>query len=96
MLFRGVCTTAHEAISGLEALTLALENDSHNKAVNTKDTSHNDGDERLEDELVLEDTDGGDTDTGLGSTVGSAQVAENESSGDTHETEEGVLVRVIN
>ena len=78
------------------ALTLALENDSHDQAVNTKDTSHNDGNERLEDELVLEDTDGSDTNTSLGSTVGGAQVAENESSGDTHETEEGVLVRVIN
>ena len=76
-------------------LTSGLENDGHNKTVNTQDTSHNNGNEGLEDKLGLQDTDGGNTDTSLGGTVGSTQVAENESGGDTHETEEGVLVRVI-
>ena len=77
-------------------LTSGLENDGHNKTVNTQDTCHNNGNEGLEDQLWLQDTHGGNTDTGLGSTVGSTQVAENESGGDTHETEEGVLVGVVN
>lgn len=77
-------------------LTSGLENDANNKAVNTKDTSHNNGNERLEDQLRLEDTDGGNTNASLGGTVSGTQVAENEGSGDTHETEESVLVGVVN
>ena len=95
MLFRGVWTTAHK-VNFWKALTLALQDDSHNQAVNTQDTSHNNGNERLEDKLVLEDTDRSDTHAGLGSAVGGAQVAEHQSGGDTHEAEESVLVGVVN
>jgi hypothetical protein len=77
-------------------LTSGLENDANNKAVNTQDTGHNNGNERLEDQLRLEDTDGGNTNTGLGGTVSGSQVAEDEGSSDAHEPKEGVLVRIVN
>ena len=56
-------------------LTSGLENDGDNKPVDTQDTGHNNGDEGLEDELRLEDTDGGNTDTGLGGTVSGSRAA---------------------
>lgn len=74
---------------------VALEDDSHDKTVDTEDTRHNDWDEGLEDEVGLQHTDGANTDTGLGGSVSGAQVAENESSGHAHEAEEGVLVGVV-
>ena len=77
-------------------LTLADQDNANNEAVDTQDTSHNDGDEGLVDELGLEHTDAGDADTGLGSTVGGTEVAEHHGGGDAHEAEEGVLVGVVN
>ena len=77
-------------------LTSSLENDGNNKAVNAENTSHNNGNEGLEDQILSQDTDGGDTNTSLGGTVGSTQVAENEGTSDTQKSEEGVLVVVIN
>ena len=76
-------------------LTSGLQDDSHNKAVDTQDTSHNDWNEGLEDQVWLQDTDGGDTNTGLGGTVSGTQVAEHQGGGDSHEAEEGVLVGVV-
>ena len=76
-------------------LTSSLENDGNNKAVNTENTSHNNGNEGLEDEVRLQNTDGGDTNTSLGGTVGSTQVAEDEGTSDSHKSEEGVLVGVV-
>ena len=73
----------------------ALENDGNNEAVDTKDTSHNDGDEGLVDELTLEDTDGGNSNASLSGTVGGAKVAEDKGGSNTHESEEGVLVGVV-
>jgi hypothetical protein len=72
-----------------------LEDDCDDKAVDTQNTSHNDWNEGSEDQFGSEDTHTANTDTGLGSAVGSAQVAEDQSGGDSHETEEGVLVRVV-
>lgn len=59
-------------------LTLSLQDNSDDKAVDTQDTCHNNWDQGLEDQLWLEDTHGADTDTGFGSTVRGSQVAENE------------------
>ena len=81
---------------GSRALTSALQNDGHDETVDSQDTRHNDGDERLEDQVVLEHTHGGDTDASLGNTVARAQVAEDEGGGDAHKAEEGVLVGVVN
>jgi hypothetical protein len=74
------------------SLTLSLVDDSNDKAVNTENTSHDTGDQRLEDKVVSEDTDGADTDTGLGSSVRGTEVGEHEGRGETHVPEEGVLV----
>ena len=75
-----------------EVLTLALVDNSDNKAVDTEDTSHNAGNERLEDKVVSEDTDGADTDTGFGGSVSSTEVGEHKGGSKAHESEEGILV----
>ena len=56
------------------ARDVTVEDDANDKTVDTEDTSHNNGDKGLVDEVWLEDTDGADTNTGLGSTVGGTQV----------------------
>lgn len=77
------------------ALTLSLQDDGNDEAVNTQDTSHNDWNEGLKDQFWLQDTHAADTNTGLCSTVWSSQVAKNEGRGDSHKTEEGVLVWIV-
>ena len=72
-----------------------MQNNGDNQAVDTEDTCHDDGEEGLVDQFTLQDTDGCDSDSGLGATVGGPEVAENESGGDSHETEEGVLVGIV-
>ena len=62
--------------------------------VNGNDTGHDNWDNRLDDKLGLQHGDGADADTGLGSAVGSAKVAENEGSDNAHSTEEEGLVGV--
>lgn len=74
---------------------LSLQDNGNNQAVDTEDTCHDDGKEGLVDQFTLQDTNGCDSDSGLGATVGGPEVAENESGGDSHETEEGVLVGII-
>ncbi len=76
-------------------LNARLQDDADNQAVNTQDTSHNNGDQGLEDELRLEHTHGGNTNASFGSAVSGTQVAENEGGSDAHKPEEGVLVGVI-
>ena len=78
----------------LVVLTLSSDEDSNNETVHTEHTSHDSGDDRLEEKVWLQDGDGDNTDTGLGSSVGSAQVGEDESSDDSHGTEEEGLVGV--
>ena len=75
-------------------LTWTGNDDWDDKTIDTKDTSHDDGDDGLDDEFGLEDGDGADADTGLGSTVGGAHVAENESRHNAHTAEEKSLVGI--
>ena len=75
-------------------LTGTGDDDGDNETVDTEDTGHNNGDNRLDDKLGLQHGDGADADTGLGSAVGSAKVAENEGSNNAHSTEEEGLVGV--
>ena len=75
-------------------LTGAGDDDRDNQSVNTKDTSHDNGDDRLDDEFGLEDSHGANTYARLGSTVCSAHVSENESTHDAHTTEEEGLVGI--
>ena len=76
-------------------LTLALKDDGHNKSVDTEDTSHNNWDEGLEDQVASEHTHAADTDAGLSGTVSSSKVGEDEGRSQAHEAEEGVLVGVV-
>ena len=75
-------------------LTGAGDDDRDNQSVNTKDTSHDNGDDRLDDECGLEDSHGANTYARLGSTVCSAHVSENESTHDAHTAEEEGLVGI--
>ena len=75
-------------------LTGARDDDWDNQTVDTKDTSHDDGDDWLDDEFGLEDSHGANTYARLGSTVCSAHVSENESRYDTHSAEEEGLVGI--
>ena len=76
-------------------LTLTLEDDGHDKSVDTEDTSHDDWDEGLEDQIASEHTHAADTDTGLSGTVSGSEVGEHEGGSEAHESEEGVLVGVV-
>lgn len=73
-------------------LTLSLVNDSNNKTVNTENTSHDTGDKRLEDQVLSQDTDGADTNSGFGSTVRGSEVSKYEGTSETHVPKEGVLI----
>lgn len=79
---------AHEVgIIGLG--DLSDENDSHNETVDTKNTSHNNGDDTTHDQFRSHDTHGGHSDSGFCGTVGGTEVREDESGGGTGKAEEG-------
>ena len=50
-------------------ITLATNDDSSQETVETQDTSHDNWKDRFHDKFWLEDTHGGDTDSGFSSTV---------------------------
>jgi len=60
--------------SAILRLTLSVEDDGDDESVDTQDTRHDNGDDRLEDEFGLEDTHAADADTALSGTVGSTEV----------------------
>jgi len=55
-------------------LTLLLKNDGNDQAIDTQDTSHNNWDNGLEDQLWLQDSHGRNTDSTLSSSVGGSEV----------------------
>lgn len=65
------------------------DQDSNDQTVNGNDTSHNDGNDVLDDQIRAEDTHGRDTNTSLGGTVGSTKAGEDNGGGAAHSTEEG-------
>ena len=73
---------------------MSLEQNGDDHAVHTEHTSHDDGDDRLEEKVGSEDGDRYNTDTGLGSSVGSAEVGEDESGDNAHDAEKDRLVGV--
>jgi len=78
--------------SGVERkllLEVVGNQDGDDETVDTNDTSHNDGNNVLDDEVRAEDTHGGNTDTRLGGTVGSTDAGEDDSGGAAHSTKEG-------
>lgn len=55
------------------SLTITRDQDTDDQPVNGNDTSHNDGNNALDQQIRAQDTHGADTDTGLGRSVGSSQ-----------------------
>ena len=47
----------------MSTLTLSVENDSHDEAIDTQDTRHDNGDDGLEDQVGLQNTHAADADT---------------------------------
>jgi len=72
-----------------EKPTGRTDDDSNNKTVDTDDTSHNNGNHRLHNQIRVHHTHGRNSDTTLSGTVGSAHTGEDQSGGDSHEAEEG-------
>ena len=66
------------------SLNLRSSNDCNNNTINTQDTSHNNWNKTLENLGVVDDSKGGDTNSGLSGTIGSSEVSENESGSDTN------------
>jgi hypothetical protein len=64
------------------------DDDGHDHAVNTEDTSHDHRHNWLHDEFGLEDTHRADSDSSLGTTIGSTEVGEDEGGGDSDVAEE--------
>jgi len=54
------------------------DQDGDDETVDTDNTSHDDGDNVLDDQVRAEDTHGADTDTSLGSTVGGTEAGEDD------------------
>jgi len=82
----------HEIVFVWDQFDLNGEEDGNNKSVNSKNTRHDDWDDGLEDELWLEDSDGADTDSRFGGSVGGSHVGEHETGDHTHGGEEDGLV----
>ena len=71
------------------SVDVVVDDDGDDEAVDTEDTSHDDGDDTSHDTVGGVDTEVGETDAGLGGTVGGAEVGEDEGGGAAHSTEEG-------
>ena len=82
----------HGRVLGL--LNGSKVDDGNNQAVNSENTSHDTGNEGLEHKLGVQDSDGADADSRLGSTVSSTEVGEHKGHNDSHVTEEGGLVNL--
>ena len=83
------------SVEGKILLKTVGNQDGDDQAVDTNDTSHNDGDDVLDDEVGAENTHSSNTDTGLGGTVRGTQAGEDDSAGATHGTEEGRVNRAV-
>ena len=83
-------TTTHSVIG--KKLTFARVDDGYNETVDTEDTSHDTGNEGLEDQARPENTNGADPDAGSRGSVSSAHVCEDEGGSETHLSEECPLV----
>ena len=73
-------------------LTFAWVDDGNNEAVNAENTSHDTGNERLEDQARPENTNGADPDAGSRGAVSSPQVCKNKGGSEPKEAPECRLV----
>ena len=76
-------------------LTVRVEKNGDDKSVDTQDTSHDNWDDGLEEKFWLKDDCTADTDSRLGSSVGCAEVSEDQGGGDAHISEECILVAIV-
>merc|ERR1719197_787910 len=60
------------------SVDVVVDDDGNDEAVDTEDTSHDDGDDTSHDTVGGVDTEVGEADAGLGGTVGGAEVGEDE------------------
>jgi hypothetical protein len=67
------------------------DQDRDDKTVDTNNTSHDDGNNVLDDQVRAEDTHGADTDTSLGGTVGGTEAGEDDGCCAAHRAEEGLV-----
>lgn len=70
-------------------LKVVGDKDGHDETVDTDDTSHDNGDNVLDDQVGAEDSHAAHTDTGLSSTIGGTEAGENDSGRAAQRTEEG-------
>jgi len=91
----GVGAIACSEVFRHSLLNITGEEDGDNKSVDTEDTSHNNGDDGLEEEFWLENDGTADADSRLGSAVGGTEVSEDEGGGETHVSEECALVAIV-
>ena len=73
-------------------LTVSWDDDGDDESVDTEDTSHDNWDNRFEDELWLEHGDTTDSDSRFSSSIGSSEVSEHQGANDSHASEEEGLV----
>jgi len=76
-------------------LTVSIEEDSDNQSIDTKNTSHDNGDDGLEEEFWLQNDGAADANSRLGSSVGGTEVSEDKGGCDAHISEECVLVAIV-
>ena len=92
-MFVSMVRSVRWGLGGVSGLNDTTEvNNGHNEAVNSEDTSHDTGNEGFEDEVVVHDSDRANTNSRFGSTIGSSEVSKHKGGGDSHESEESVLV----
>lgn len=74
---------------------VVVDDDGDDEAVDTEDTSHDDGDDASHDAVGGVDAEVGEADAGLGRAVGRAEVGEDEGGRAAHGAEEGGGLRVL-
>lgn len=79
------------SVKSLLLLEGVRDKDRDDESVNGNDTSHNDGNNVLDQEVGSEDSGGADTNTRLGGTVGGTETGENNGSSATKGTKEGCV-----
>lgn len=91
----GVWVTKGKIYKQSRFLTSALQDNGNNEAVDTEDTSHDDGNKGLVHQVRVSLSNVSNTNTGASSAVSGSHVAENESSTDASEAIDGVGVRIV-
>lgn len=81
------------SVQGESLLEVVGDKDRDDETVDTNNTSHDNGDNVLDDKVRSENTGGGNSDTRLGSSVRGTEASEDDSSRATHGAKEGRIDR---